>query len=1332
MRDLFKILTFVLFVISMPAKGSKLNFAQYKMKDGLSFNNVDFLAEDDEGLIYACTNLGLNVFDGSDFAIYNQYNTEGFGNKVSVVLPFEKGYVLIGTVEKGLFLFDKFKEKIIPLYTNERQQLGWVTDMKIDADQNIWIGIEDGKLYCVTSEELIRRYKKGEALRLSRISQIPPLRINSLVVMDQGILLGNDGPDVYRVRKSGVEFIVDSPLQTKGVQRVYKIFREGKSIFIGTDHGLFRLDNYELLSYNEKYTLNKTWQMEGRIVRSISVYLDDLWIGTEGQGLFKIPIDTQEKTSIEQFVYSSRRKNGITSNYILSSLVDTRGNLWIGTWFSGINKLDLKEQSHFFIYDQKNENDIFSNITWCLEKGSNDFFWLGTHGNGLCKYQLGEGNFQQINQQPGVQSVSSLLFDDSRKLLYVGTWGNGIRIFDEPKMNGQENLETEFAVLKDDRIYSILMDHRQNIWIGSFKNGLHYYNQSKKELTKVDLKNDMADVRFLALDTVRNSMWVASFGQGLFVLDFTNQWTIERTQHFKKFEGCDEQMKLTSLYLDKQGKLWILSTDGLGYFDEEKQKPVKLELLGGSIVTGMTEDSKGSLWVSTYKGIFKIDKESYEIESMLTNYAFHSINYNSEYNTILATSDEGLVRISPNYELRNKRVPEIRLSGLKLLDQEIAPKTKLKGRIILPKHINYCDTIIIPHFSHTFSIRLNALSFSRSQQERIGYKLDNFDEIWNEQAGISATAVYTNVPPGKYILRVKVANEKNEWSEERELVIIKLSPWWATNLALLIYFLIVVGIIYIIIREVNLRIRFRQELKIEKIKQEREFELYQEKAVFFTNISHDLRTPLTLIVGPLEEMLDSKQFNEKVEQTLQRMLKNARMLLKLINQILDFRKAETNNLSLSVKKIKLNEFLKNIYYQFNELAQNKNIDFELLCPDESTILVADPLKIESVLFNLLSNALKFTAPYGSILVEYKEEADSIRLIVSDTGIGMDEKELPNIFNRFYQLKPSGSSLGTGIGLNLVKRYVDLHRGKIEIESSLGKGTSFYIDLPKYADTSSFDEFFLLPTQASLEETDEGWQHNGHEKKGQVLVVIDDHQDILDYLTDILSPVYRVYTALDGKSGLSLVARKNPNLVISDIMMEDMDGFAVCKQIKTNLNTSHIPVILLTSKGTIEDRIEGFDKGADEYIQKPFNSKLLLTRIRTLIEHRQLLRKRFLLSDLQTAEPAPSSVDEGFMKRIVEIVDKNMTDSDFTVQSLVDEMKVSQDQLYRKIKALTGLSINHFIRLLRLKRAARMLASGQYSVSEVVFQTGFNNPSYFTKCFKAEYGVLPSDYVQKVD
>ena len=472
--------------------------------------------------------------------------------------------------------------------------------------------------------------------------------------------------------------------------------------------------------------------------------------------------------------------------------------------------------------------------------------------------------------------------------------------------------------------------------------------------------------------------------------------------------------------------------------------------------------------------------------------------------------------------------------------------------------------------------------------------------------------------------------------------------------------------------------------------------------------------------------------NDKHRKKLKKVYKNTELLLKLITQILNFRKIDTQNISLELKQINVSVFLKNIFNQFKEQAQNRKIDFEIELPaKEDIFMIADPEKLESIIYNLLSNALKFTPLYGSIFIELIPNEKEIILMVKDTGVGIPEKEIHSVFKRFYQFKGINKNQGTGIGLALVKKYVEIHDGEIHVNSIEKKGTEFIIHFPIKPNAEDYE---LYTDNENNELFDTEFPENKmsiatHSKKHQVLV-IEDNFDMREYLKDLLSESYNVILASSGEEGLTIAKRKDPDVIISDIMMEGIDGIEVCKQLKSNLSTSHIPVIFLTAKNNIESRIAGFEGGAEAYIEKPFNSRLLLTRIKNTIEHRQTLKKKLSIVDLPASEISPTSIDEKFMKNIIEIIEKHMMEPEFAVQGLVDVMKISQDQLYRKVKALTGLSINHFIRSLRLKKSAQLLKTEKFTVSEIVYQVGFNSASYFSNCFKSEFGMLPSEYVEE--
>lgn len=1322
-------------VVMTPLLANENKFVRYQTTDGLSFNNVNHLAEDDEGYIYASTRQGLNIFNGTSFTIIDQSNTPGFSNKVSMVLPLQKGYVLIGTSDRGLFVYDKFKERIIPVKSsfNGEEITLTVSTLEKDSQGFLWVGTFKGELFCLSLQDLLGNLTKSLTIEWSKAAQLNGA-IDALCPFKDMIFVGDESAGIYRVRRVGTEFITDRPIEVSGSSKTYALAIYKENLWIGTHNGIYRSDSIGWLSYNKTYLLKEPWQLKNNIVRTLSLYNDVVWAGTEGNGLFKFEFNATGSDR-EHFFYSLNKRQGLNSNYILSTLIDSRQNLWLGTWFGGINRMDLSQPAYSFVYNGNNENDIFSNIIWRIEKGQDNMFWLGTQGNGVCKYLREAGNFDSAFNHD-VLSVSALHYDKNKNRLYAGSWGNGVKVFNLGNMQPIPGMEQKMQALKEERIYAITPDNMGRLWIGSFQKGLYRYDDNTGELQKIPLSDEAAkpiDIRCVLNDSTNNTIWVGSLQQGLFKVKLTPLGGVQHIAHYPTFNSSDEAISVESLYLDKSGKLWMMLRDGLGVIPPGENLPQSLPQLKGLVVTGMVEDRAGNIWLSTYKGIHKFKKDLGNGVSILNEYVFYDIEFDSDQNQLLAASDNGLLRINPDREADNSHGTRVLLSGLKIFDQLILPDQQLRGKTILTKKLNYSDTIVLPHFSHTFSLGLHALSFIESNKNTIHYQLEGFDNIWNSVQGSSATATYTNVPAGTYIFKVRATGEDRGGNTQvRELTVIKLKPWWASNLAMVFYTLLLAFIVYAVYKMLKSRIILKQELRFEKLRLEREQDLHQQKLQFFTNISHDVRTPLTLMIGPLEEMQTSDELPQKFKSKVLRMLKNARMLHHLIDQVLDFRKMETDNLSLHLYQLNLNDFVKHVHIQFKDIALSKKIDFEISCPEQEIILVSDPKKLESILFNLLSNAIKFTQPYGQIFLEIDADESQVRLNVRDTGIGIPEGELNKVFTRFYRSQHQNAAQGTGIGLTLVKKYVELLGGHITVQSKPGKGTGFFIVWPARADAGAFDKYLAVqePVTSGEKEDKQSNLYSSGGTQNEIIVAIDDNTDILEHLKEMLQPYYKVFTATNGKDGLAIIQRKNPALVICDIMMEGMDGIEVTEKIKTNLATSHIPVILLTAKNTVDAKIEGYEKGADDYIEKPFNSQLLITRIKSLVEHRRLLKNKFMVLDAPTDNVAPTSVDEIFLKKVIGTIEDNLTDSEFSVQGLVDAMQISQDQLYRKIKAVTGLSINHFIRSIRLKKAAQLLREKRLNVSEVMFQVGFNNSSYFTRSFKTEFGATPSEFVNK--
>ncbi|MCG2461497.1 response regulator [Flavobacteriaceae bacterium F89] len=1307
---------------------SYTQIVNYNTKDGLVFNNVDHISEDDEGLVYISTGEGLNIFDGSEFTLFNLHNTDGFSNKVAQTIFLKKGLILIGTRDKGLFVWDKLKKMIIPLILEKEpleSQVG-ITTLFLDSSGQVWVGNDKGTLFSFPLSDIDSNssdYILSEAEEITTLSGA----ILTILEVDQTILIGSKGSKATRIRKANNNYIIDQPIEVAGAASINSIAFAKEILFLGTDKGLFKLMGFAPHENKDVQTLTDSWKLNSTVIRSLSVHRNSIWVGTEGLGIYNFTIDGKE---LEHFLYDQRKQNNLNSNYVLTSYIDRNNNLWIGTWFGGMNVIDLSEKNYSVVYDAENEKNLFSNIIWAMARLPNGRIFLGTHGNGLGEYIADRKNFKSVASNQEIKSILSLYYDPLTKLLFIGTWGNGIRVYD-PNTHKLVNEKYDFELLNQDRIYSIARGPSNNLWIGSSENGLFRLSKDGLQLQKINLPNETAhnpmEIKSIASDSINRRVWAGSIKNGLFSVNLDEGGTIESVKQFESFADEDDKIYVDNLYIRNDGVLWILCRNGIGVL-KSNENPKRHPLIDGCVVTGMAADASGNLWASTHKGIFKMDPEAVSATYTLSEYSCYDLFYNPLDNTIITATDDGLLKIKPDEPIRLPPFPTLMFSELHILNQTIVPQTEFHGQVVLPQNLNYCDTIVLPHNSQSFSISFNALAFTGKKKIRMIHRLNNFEKEWRKSNGISNVANYTNVPPGTYELEVKVGHDYLGWNpQSRKLTIIKLKPWWASPLAYLAYALCLAIIIYIIFKEIRTRIQIKQAFKIEKIKQERNQELYQQKLSFFTNVSHDLRTPLTLIIGPLEEMLSNGEIEQKFQKKLMRMHKNGQMLLNIVNQILNFRKAESNIVDLELEQIDLNAFVENICSQFYELAQINDLDFEVSCPDEKLILIADSNKLESILINLISNAIKFTPKYGEVVVQVYSENDYISISVMDTGIGIPKDELDSIFTRFYRSKKSEDLQGNGIGTTLVKKYTEIHNGKIEVHSVENEGTEFIVHFPIIHELSEYPHHVIHSNpEFSMDATPKIVSPSANPKKISVLV-IDDSEDIRDYLKEILENEYKVYSADNGKEGLSVTNNNMPDLVITDIMMKGMDGTEVCNQIKSNLNTSHIPVILLTAKTSMDSKIEGFEKGADAYIEKPFNSKFLLTRVKKLIEQKEALKKKMLQSDNLLGEAKPQSVDERFIEKIIGHIETNISESEFSVQSLIENMNMSQDQLYRKIKALTGLSINHFIRLVRLKKAARLLAHGDLTVSEVLFKVGFNNPSYFTRCFKAEFGVLPREY-----
>ncbi|MCF6356416.1 MAG: ATP-binding protein [Draconibacterium sp.] len=992
-------------------------FQQLTTKDGLAFNNVDHIYQDKDGILYFCTNNGLSTFDGTEFKTYNSDRFSELSNKIFDIQLIGKNKILIGTMDKGIFILDKVTEKIskVNLELKGSSINPSVSVFHTDKNGFIWIGCFTGEIYLVKLEDLISPDISEKIIKCDEITCDGASSIHSFFEYKEQIYIGTNTDIIFSIRRFENNYFIEKSSSIAQINHIYCYSNRGDSLLLGTDKGLFYFFDNKADCTNE---LIKKNLKESQIRSIIKHENNSYWIGTQNNGLYNLEYGKKE-IRLKHFKYNPVKKNSINSNYIISLFIDTNENLWIGTWFGGANMLNLKNKPYNYIYDSKNENDIHSNILWSINKGKQGQYWIGSHGNGLCSYSINDANFYSVIKNENIQSIKSLYNDTISKRLFIGTWGNGIRVLDNKTLTRDLNLENQFTELKDERIYSIANDNKGTLWIGGFYNGLYSYSYSTGKLTKQSLvnfemgKEQNPDVRFVLPERGDSSMWIGSHLYGLYKVKIKEPGVILENRYFSHFSNTDEKININSLYQAKNGTIWILTGNGLGVIDDKEDTPKKISILNGINCKFMTEDNSGKLWIATFVGLFRLNTQTNKLTTIFGNTSLNNIIYDKTSNSLLACSDNGLLKINLDTVESKAGYPTIFLSSLRIFDKEVAPFEKIKNHVVLEKNINYYDKISLPYFCNSFSVDIRAINPGISNKSIISYKLTGIEQGWNNRVGTSALATFTNLSSGKYELLVKVASSNQNWNPEmRKVVFIIQKAWWFSNIAIFGYFIIIVIILVIILKEIRERVRVKQKLKMEMIEHKRDHDFYEQKLAIFTNISHDIRTPLTLIKGPVEDLINDDTININQKNKLLRIYKNSELLLKLITQILDFRKIDTQNITLELKQINISNLFQNIFNQFKEQADKKHIDFEIELPEDDVFLIADPEKLESILYNLLSNALKFTPLYGNVFVEVIRREKKITLLVKDTCIGIPNKEIHSSFKRFVQFKGLNKNQGT--------------------------------------------------------------------------------------------------------------------------------------------------------------------------------------------------------------------------------------------------------------------------------------------------------------------------------
>lgn len=1091
---------------------------------------------------------------------------------------------------------------------------------------------------------------------------------------------------------------------------------------------------------------------------------DNFWIGTHEGGL---NLYDRKNDSFTQYKNNPSNPYSLSSNIVMAITEDLSGQLWVGTGqFQGsLERIVLKDPAFNHLLPDKRIIHISDNMVRSLFEDSQHRLWIGTKAGRLHVYKNSEQLtvFENFNTNTGILTgVNPYAFLlDPKGYLWIGSKGKGILVSRQPLNSyrdlktisfiNYQNIPSDSTSLGNNNVYSLITDSYGQIWIGTYGNGLSRVKEEKdghREFVRFNTQNSTLSsnlVRNLMVDS-KNRLWVAT-NYGLNLMETIPQ-NDEKAQvrSFLSVQNAHDGISLNDiihLFEDSKGHIWA-ATFGGGINKLTNLTPSsatfecfnQIKGLSHNMVYGILEDKEGFLWFSTENGVSRLNPKHGSFEVFNSN---NGLNFNAfSENTCLKSSDGqllfggflGVEIISPEKLITTLWHNQVQLTGFQLFNKEVP----VEDGSPLQKSISYTEKITLRYFQSSFSFEFSALDFLDPEKNQYSYLLENFDTEWNF-VGNQRKATYTNLAPGDYIFKVKATNRAGQWmTEERTVQITILPPWYKTIWAFIIYSLLVVTLLYTIFRTISKINHYRNELQIER-------RVNEMKLRFFTNISHEIRTPLTLIIGPIEDLLKRSALDGSDKHKLEIIRKNGKRMLHLTNQLLDFRKIQNNKMILRISEFDLVGFTRNIFESFVPLAQHKNIHYTFHSKAESFFIWGDPLKLDMVIYNILSNALKFTEAEKSVRIDIEpsKTGEHIELRVTDQGRGIPKTHLPELFERYTIL--SGKELaGTGIGLSLANELVKLHDGDIDVDSEPGKGSCFTVRLK--TGKTHFEESDKIvwtaqntstPSDRESATTSEAEfvqdQEYIREPGKQLVLLVEDNHEIREYIRQSLSPEFLCCTAENGQEALNLLNIQSPDLIISDIMMPVMDGLEMTNRIKENFQTSHIPVILLTSKSELNDQIAGIETGAEAYITKPFNSGYLKAMAQNLMDQRRNIISKF--RDNKTINPATlkvNSKDEEFLKQLVSFIDNNHSE-EFSIETLAEKMCVSRTVFYNKVKGLTGLSPVEFVRQLKLKIAAQFIAQG-FNVSEAAIKVGFSDARYFSRQFKALFGHLPSKHVEK--
>lgn len=1343
-----KCLLFILLLISQITLGQEkdYNFININNKNGLSSNTVNAILKDKYGFMWFGTNDGLNKYDGQNFVIYrhSETDTNSIGRGIVMALKEDNGGNLwIGT-NITLSMYNRSLNNFINF---DFSKLGWIRSLWADHLGNIWVGTYTGLHRFNPKTKKIVTYK-AEPLRADKLNSNVILSVfedskkRIWVGTNAGLHLLNPQNGIFK------RFLHKKEISESISSDVIRSFAEDKdgNIWLGTGGGLNKMNTQKQTFEHFKSIKSDEGTLSDNSIYKISFDKESkLWVGTEdGLNIFN---PSNNKTFRVNKTISNKYSGvgGFVGHSVRDIYLDNCGIYWISTLQGGVNKYD--NNLAFFNHKKLNPldvNSISSGAVFAFAESPSGDIFMGTDDRGLNVFNKKTGLIKPITLK-GMDNQKGfvLTLERSEKTLWIGTYHYGLYIMDL-LTNSIKHIQIPKSVADatNTPINCLKADKQGNIWIGTNGNGLYRYHINTGELvhfSNIFVQQKNRNILFSGYITTieldqQDNLWIGTNGGGLVRYD-PAQNKLKIYNHDNSNLPLDMIM---AIHCDKFGQIWVgVMGGGLCLYNAKTQKfhqySIK-NLLSNDVIYKILEDDLGKLWVSTNKGISVFDPQ----KKVFKNYTYHNgiqqsnFNIGSGFKTssgeMYFGGNEGFNFFNPKNLNQNKNIPSLVFTDLKIGNKSVNPveNSEITEPISIAKKINLS-------YKQNFSLDFVALNYTAPQENQYTYMLDGFDKEWN-QVGTVTTAVYTNLDPGQYKFRLKAKSEDSSWhTPEKVIEIIVHPPFWRTYYAYFAYFLIAIITFWVLRRRAIQKLKNEFALEQERTETERKIELEQLKIKFLTNLSHELKTPLTLILNPIENLLMKEKSIEKID-TLNLVNRNAKRLLNIVNQLLDFRKIVENELKLNLSGGDLVSFTKEIFDSFKYISERKHIRLDFFSSIDEFYTAFDKDKVERILLNLLSNAIKFTNENGNVYLHLEEDGNNgIKLIIGDTGIGLQAEILDKIFERFYQANTNVNFLnqGSGIGLSITQEFIKLHGGNIHVESKEGEGSIFTVSLPLFAKKQNENHYSSIPSEGEIivNEGDEEIAAESLKIEKTTILLVDDSEDIRTYLRESLKDTYTIVEASDGKQGWQKALSTHPKIIVSDVNMPNMDGIALVKKLKSDNRTKHIPVILLTVLSEEIDQLKGLETGANDYLTKPFSFQLLNIKISNLLQLNHSFKDTYSKQiNIEIPEVEFMSEDEKYILKVSQYIEDHISNPDLSVIELSKKMNTSRGTLYSKILSLTGETPVEFVRSVKLKKAAMLLEKSEMKISQVGYEVGFSNPNYFTRAFKAKYKISPSEYI----